>query len=67
MKLKLQFFGGRGTTSAGGTSEGNMNVPYDSWGKMINKEVRNEDGEVIGYIEDYERLEYELSVIKRMV
>ena len=59
MKVSLQFFGGNGNKSSGGSSEGNMNVPYDSWGKMIDKEVRDEDGTIIGYIEDFERLEYQ--------
>ena len=59
MQLSLQFFGGRGANSTGGTSEGNMGVPYDRWGQMISKEVRDEDGTVIGYIEDVERYVYE--------
>lgn len=59
LKLNVQFFGGRGAASAGGTSAGNMNVPYDRWGPMIDKEVRDEDGTIIGYIEDVERSVYE--------
>lgn len=64
MRISLQYFGGRGASSAGGTSEGSMNVPYERWGKMIDQEVRDENGDIIGYIEDFERTEYEPFVEK---
>lgn len=59
MKLSLQFFGGRGASSAGGTSAGSMNVPYDRWGKMVDEQIRDEDGTIIGYVEDRNVYEYE--------
>ena len=55
MKMNLQFFGGRGATSSIGSSKGKMNVPYDRWGKMISEDIRDDDGTIIGSIEDVER------------
>ena len=39
--------GGRGSGS--GTR---MNVPYEEWGKMVDKPIKDKDGNTIGYIED---------------
>lgn len=51
--------GGKGATSTSGASKGNMNVPYDHWGEMINEDIRDKDGTIIGNIEDVERFIYE--------
>ena len=55
MIMNLQFFGGRGATLSIGSTKGKMNVPYDRWGKMISEDIRDDDGTIIGSIEDVER------------
>lgn len=55
MIMNLQFFGGRGATSSIGSTKEKMNVPYDRWGKMISEDIRDDDGTIIGSIEDVER------------
>lgn len=50
--------GGRGASSAGGTSARSMNVPYDEWGEQIRKTYRDKDGNLV-VIEDEMRTESE--------
>lgn len=47
--------GGRGSSSGVART-----VAYDSWGKMIdNQQIRNKDGDVVGYISDRDVFVYE--------
>ena len=48
-----------------GNKEDAMNVPYNEWGEEIsNKPIKDSNGDVIGYINDETRFEYE-SVIEK--